>query len=143
MTVLGYRKTKGLEAVLRLRRSISSTVDSSRPASNGTAPAPVAGSLNWLPSGAIIYESETSAGGVYQTQINENRNVQKKRASRIGPQQELFSSVDVIRNGAKGTARWRKAPNGKPTNLTEEQRCRECRNFCGRLCMIAMQGSPP
>ena len=38
MTVLGYRKTKGLEAVLRLLRSTFSTVDSSSPATIKTAP---------------------------------------------------------------------------------------------------------
>lgn len=65
--LLGYEKAKGLEAVLRLRGSISSTVDSSRPASSGTAPAPVAGSFA-LPNKAIVFENETSVGDLYQSE---------------------------------------------------------------------------
>lgn len=58
--LLGYEKTKGLEAVQRLHGSFSSTVDSSNPASRGTATAPVV-------NGGIVYQNEISVGDFYQS----------------------------------------------------------------------------
>lgn len=65
--LLGVEKTKGLEAMQRVRRSISSAVDSSRPSGGGPTPnTPVVSEEFQLPDGTIVYENETSVGDLYQ-----------------------------------------------------------------------------
>lgn len=64
--LLGYEKTKGLEAVQRLHGSISSTSDSPSPAGYGTATEPVV-------HGAIVYRNDTSVQDLYQSATSSDR----------------------------------------------------------------------
>ena len=64
--LLGYEKTKGLEAVQQHLRSFSSIADSSNPAGRGTATAPVV-------HGAIVYRNDTSVQDLYQSATSSDR----------------------------------------------------------------------
>ncbi len=51
---------------------------------------------------------------------NAEQESQGKEAAQLR-QEEVQSQKDAVRNQYEGTTMWMKAPNGKPTNLTEEQ----------------------
>ncbi len=51
---------------------------------------------------------------------NAEQESQGKEAAQLR-QEEVQSQKDAVRKQYEGTAMWMKAPNGKPTNLTEEQ----------------------
>ena len=62
----------------RVRGSISSAVDSSRPAGGGPTPnTPVVSEEFRLPDGTIVYENETSVGDLYQKNDHGQENLMR------------------------------------------------------------------
>lgn len=62
----------------------------------------------------------TAMDALPELMANVGQESQGKEAAQLR-QEEVQSQKDAVRNQYEGTTMWMKAPNGKPTNLTEEQ----------------------